>query len=526
MFLMSCVVRFLNSIFVLSFRKSIHSVFFFLLITQQTDLRANISNSFSESIPYLSSGRFIYDTLDFLTTPFLYNLQTSDAVSLKFTRRNVQGNRDREEGLFGSARISIFTFPVYLAVNLIASSTTTNVEPPTTEAAPVVVEENSLTNYRFMLGSHFGTLGVAGYVILSRDRTTSNRPSSALNTQLEESYNKNAETVDSLYRPRGNSYGIELGQSALPIPVAWTLSVEYRETAGVDFVQTGEGDDTSSRRRFGAPGSIFSEDLIPNFDQSIGLLLGKRGNNRQEIRSNFLGWYTIIQKKLNVGFSYSLTVPFASGRNSNRQFSQEGNDISSILSDDGFPLAEETPRTTNLSGHDISVTVFADNDFYFGSDQSLDQKVVTPASIKDSIFRITPAITYRNLKDTLFYNEGHSFVGNYEYLSLDLNFRSQIVFGEKKNMILYLNWLPKVVFIQSYHSIIRAAFRKRVNDNNPVEVNSRRRLDSPNIVYSTFGVGFSYLFFGKLKLNLAWSPNSSGTHVDFSNFDLGIDYTF
>ena len=142
--------------------------FFFLLMTRQSNLQANISQSFSESIPFLASGNYVYDTLDFLTTPFLYGNQKKDAVSLKFTRRNGEGRQDRKEGLFGAARTSILNFPIYWTVNLIARNTTANVDPPINQADAEVLTERSETNYRFMLGSHFKGLGVAGYVIFPK----------------------------------------------------------------------------------------------------------------------------------------------------------------------------------------------------------------------------------------------------------------------------------------------------------------------------------------------------------------------
>ncbi len=497
-------------------------------MVQQSGLRANISQSFSESIPFIASGNYVYDTLDFLTTPFLYSEQKSDAVSLKFTRRNeISGNKDREEGLFGAARVSIFSIPIYWAVNLIGTNTTANVDPPISQAAIAIETETNVTNYRFMLGSHFKKLGFAGYIIHSQDRTRARQRNPNSQT-VTETYNSESETVDFLYQPRGNHYGIELGQSSLPIPMAWTLNVEYRMTGGQSSRRSGSEDNPSVRNKFGAPGTIFDPDLIPKFGETIGVVSSRNGNNRREIRSNFLGWYTLIQKKLNVGFSYSLAVPFGSGKNTNLEFADENSNFNNILSEENFAPSEETPRSTKLSGYDISVTIFADNDFNFGSIKLANQETNagTSSSFPKSVFRITPSITYRNLRDKIFYNEGHNLLGTYEYLSLDLNFRVQIGLGQRENMFLYLGWLPKVIFIQRYHTTTRASYRRQVDLANPIEIKREQRLESPRISFADFGIGFSYLFFSRLKLNLAFSPTSSGNQIDSTRFDLGIDYTF
>ena len=241
-----------------------------------------------------------------------------------------------------------------------------------------------------------------------------------------------------------------------------------------------------------------------------------------------MGWYTLIQKQLNVGLSYSLTIPFGSGKNVNQKFADGGGNLSSILSREDFALTEETPRATKLSGYDISITLFADNDFYFHSNQLNDQisKVVAHTGLTQGLFRITPTITYRNLKDELFYNEEQNFVGRHEYFSLGLNFKVQLILGKEKNIFFYLGWLPNIVFIQNYHTTTNAQHRRDSDAGNPVEINRKQNLESPFIQYSDFGIGFSYLFFKKLKLNIAFYPTDSGNQIDLTRLDLGIDYTF
>ena len=493
-------------------------------------VRANISQSFPESIPFIASGRYIFDTLDFLTTPFLYNLQESDAVSLKFTREGSQ------EGLFGAARTSLGSFPVYWAVNILSTSNNRQeVEPPLPAAADTVFLVNQITDYRFMLGSHFKSLGIAGYAILSNEKQE-RIGGVGLSAREAVTYNSAGRTKDSFYQPRGNRYGIELGQSTLPIPMAWTLSAEYRTTGGSDFLQVGPDESPSSRRLLGTPSTIFDQGLIPNFGVTIGKLSAERGNNRKEVRSNFLFWYTAIQKKLNVGLSYEFSLPFGSGKHTDLVSFSDNNGAGQIFILDGSvpsnsgqaggpALPEETPFETKLSGYDISATAFADIDFYFSSEKL--NKVTTPAGLKSSIFRITPAITYRNLQDKLFYNDDHNFVGSYQYLSLDLNFRAQVVLGKKKNVFLYLGWLPRVVFIKTYKTVTETKYRQITQENiDFTEIAYTNKLNSPQIEFEVFSAGLSYLFFDKLKLNLSWAPRSGGDKLDLTAVDLGIDYTF
>ena len=490
-----------------------------MVFTSQTGIWANTSQSFSESIPFISSGRYVYDTLDFLTTPFLYNKQKSDALSLKFTRSEEEG------GLFAAGRISIVSFPIYWAVNLLTENTTSrNIEPMTQEAAAgPAVSITKKADYRFILGSHWKALGMAAYAVISDDMSELFTPGGAgAGDSIDVSFNANPETVDSFYQPRGNRYGIELGQSSLPIPLAWTIHLEYRETGGITFNKSGPEDEPISKNRYGAPGTIFDDGLIPQFESTIGLLSGRNGNNRKEARSNFLLWYTLIQEKLNAGISYSLTIPFGSGKNSDLGFKDEAG-RGMIFTLDGFEASDTTPRATKLSGHDISVSIFADIDFYFGKAQSAE---VTPIDLKSSIFRITPVLTYRNLRDNLFYNEGHNFNGTYEYIAFEVNFKTQIVLNEKGNMFLYLGWLPKVIFIRTYSTTTKTEYRARSETNSSLEINQVQKLNSPKAEYSDFTIGFSYLLFDRLKLNTSVSATDLGDKLDLTRLDLGIDYYF
>lgn len=491
-----------------------------VIFTPQSGMWANISQSFSESTPFISSGKYVYDTLDFLTTPFLYNKQKLDALSLKFTR-------NEEEGLFMAGRISIVNFPIYWAINPIATNAaSTDVEPKVLEADSIVVDIQKTTNYRFMLGSCWKTLGVAAYAVLSNEMTERVSAGGAgAGSRVDVLYNSGVGQIDSFYQPRGNRYGIELGQSSLSIPLAWTVSLEYRETGGVSFRKGGPDNEPILRNTFGAPSTIFSENLISSFPTTIGVLAGRNGNNRKEIRSNSLFWYTLIQEKLNTGFSYSFTIPFGSGKNSSLAFKNHPEGKGLILTlDNNSPLSETTPRETKLSGHDVSVTVFADIDFYLEKDQSTE--AVTSDGLKSSVFRITPAVTYRNLRENLFYNEGHNFNGTYEYLALDLNFKTQIVLGEKKNMFLYLGWLPKVIFIQTYSTFTRTQYREQKGGSEPLDITKVKKLNSPKPRYSNFRVGFSYLFFDKFKLNTSLSPTNSGDKLNLGQLDLSVDYYF
>ena len=228
-----------------------------MTLVHEGSVRANISQSFPESIPFIASGRYIFDTLDFLTTPFLYSIQKSDSVSLKFTREGVQ------EGLFGAARTSLGSFPVYWAVNILSTSNSrVEVEPPLQEAASTVFRVNHITDYRFMLGSHFKSFGIAGYAILSNEKQEL-IGDVGLNTREVVTYNSAGRTENSFYQPRGNRYGIEFGQSTLPIPMAWTLSAEYRTTGGIRFSsRLGPDESPSSRRRSRDP----EYDFRPRFD--------------------------------------------------------------------------------------------------------------------------------------------------------------------------------------------------------------------------------------------------------------------
>ena len=490
----------------------------FMAVSIQRGLQANISQSFTESIPFVASGNYIYDSLDFMTTPFIYQSQKTDSLSLKFTRES------GKEGLFATGRNSVFEFPVYWAVNLFQFGELKDIDPKLATVAGEVVKESENPNYRFMLGSHFKGFGIGVYVIISNRKSRKVEKSLTGGTDRDElTYHKSIDEEEGFYQPEGNSYGIEFGQSSLPIPMAWTLNLEYRKTGGSSFSQFGPVDNPETRTTFGAPSTIFSKELAPKYDTRFGeLVASSNGNNRKEVKSNFLGWYTLIQKKLNVGLSYSLVIPFGSGRNSNLLFSKEETDEGKFLTLDGFKPQEELPRKTKLSGYDVSLTVFSDVDFLLLSETDGE---AASAILKESTFRVTPAITYRKLQETLFYNDDHHFKGNYQYFSLDLQFKSQIVLGEKRNFFLFFGWLPRIIFIEEFKTMTKSRYAEVVLKW-PLDVTQTTKSKVPDILYKTFSIGFSWLLFDKLKLNAAWHPNDNGDKFDLSLFDFGIDYYF
>ena len=200
-----------------------------------------------------------------------------------------------------------------------------------------------------------------------------------------------------------------------------------------------------------------------------------------------------------------------------------------IVTLDGFEPAEDLPRKTKLSGYDIAVTVFADIDFFIQPSGS-EEGSANSSTLKESIFRITPSITFREFHETLFYNDGHSFEGELRYFSLNMDFKSQLVLTEEKNFFLFFGWLPKIILLEEFKTVTRSEWRVEANDE-PLEATHTLQSKIPKILYDTFSIGFSYVFFQKLKLNFAWHPRGSadtggGEKFDLSVFDFGIDYSF
>ena len=423
-----------------------------------------------------------------------------------------------------AGRFSIVSWPVYWAIDLFHSASRASSKPQVPEISNTPLDDVERPDYRFMLGTDFWGFGFAAYIVLSNSKQVEliRNPTGVSERVV---YNGDVETINNLYQPKGNRYGIELGQSDLPVPLAWTLNLEYRQTGGKNFDR--QGDET--RTTDGAPSTIFAISLIPNFGGRIAPFTSTNGNNRQEFRSNFLGWYTLIPKKLNVGLSYALMIPFGSGRNSDLRFANSGSDESNILTLDGFEPAEDLPRKTKLSGYDIAVTLFTDIDFFIQPSGAGDVSADS-STLKESIFRITPSITFREFHETLFYNDAHDFKGELRYFALNMDFKSQLVLTQEKNFFLFFGWLPKIILLEEFKTITRSGWRAEAN-NEPLEATNSVQSKTPKILYDTFSIGLSYIFFEKLKLHFAWYPRGSadtggGEKFDLSVFDFGVDYSF
>ncbi len=472
---------------------------FLTYIGISTGIKANISKSFPESIPYIASGSFIYDTLDFTTTPFLYGFQKTDALSIKFTR-------DVEvEGLFLTGRSSIFDFPIYWAVNLLANGNKKEADEGS-QTDRNLLTENENRNYRFMLGyNFFDIVGIGVYILINRLKSETFEVLS-VTTKKEVKYNEGVSTEDDLYLLQGDTYGVELGGNYSNIPFAWTLSGEYRSIGGSDSLK--EPNNHFIRR---APSLIFDvSSLHPPHTQRFGSLLSSGlGNNRKEIRSNLLTWYTLIEKKLNVGLDANILIPFGEGKTFDIKLGSEPG--SRILESDNAFIEEgdnnELPFPVKLSGFHYQLTPFIDYDFYL-------------TSKKESVFRISPSITYRNISETLSYNSDFNFKGSYNYLAVNISFKFQLFLTESKNFILYIGWLPRLIFLQRYVITTKSKLET------PDEFTTTNTRKIPKEDVSDYFFGFSYKPFEKLKFNISFNSFAEEGKINISQIDLGADYYF
>ncbi len=494
-----------------SFGKNLQKVCFVLLVysfSLPLNIMANISKTFTDSLPFTASAGYSWSTWDFLTNPYLYYLQKDDALSAII---NSPTDLTRGDYLIAS-RFSIVGFPIFLTFGIN--------QPVTAQARtenPLDADRLNLTTEtraRVLIGTNFGpelfNLGIGFFGYYARQtKETLNRDGTLLKKEsYSQSESGSASTADSL----PTRLGVELGQN-LPgrSSPAWTLSLEYRKWAGfLRETNIRSGDETDTR----FVDSPFLKFPSGDFPDS-SLVLQHDGKTREEVSGNFLGWWPLGDFG-DTGLLGDFYVGSGAGRNSD---SLKGtvtlpNGENVIDFDKSSPDFERYFPEIILKARRVSITAFLDYDFRF---------------LNESVFRLTPWVRYTNIKETLVEKDPteknpntaiilDDFLIRQEKADFGLNFRLALNLTKSKNFTFYLGWSP-----------VLTLYDQTVTENNQEaeEGVSRRRTIVVPILYADtrqFSLGFSYHF--SKRLHLHFLAGAESDRFDISSWDIGLDYIF
>ncbi len=465
----------------------------FWVVSFPSILWGNISTTFSDSIPYLSSGNYTWSTWDYITNPYIYYLQKEDAVSAVISEAN---DITRGDYLIGS-RVTFWGFPVYLALGInnpgdIVEQDNIPDEPST---------DNKIDRrFRFILGSHLGPgVGNLGIGVFFQFRQKRGERVTSREGNRSITYYDGIPNPDRL----PTKFGIEIGQKLKgKTDPAWTISLEYRIWGG----------DTENFREIGrekftdAPFLFYiSENIFPRILSDQVVL--HEGNTRREFAFHFLGWWPVpLGYSADVGLDINFYAPFGSGRNSQS--------IGNSTLDDGTSLGETEltdqileqnfPLIT-LSGYGINIKLFYDQDF----------------SIADyGIFRLSPWISYKSVEEKLVEapvnnepSDEISVVENEVLLGVDVKLNVFAI--NSKKLIFYLGWNPRL----SLYGNLKAK--------NIIQGSERSRDSSVPFLradLTRYALGITYNFFDSFYLHLRAAPETN--KVNISRVDVGFDYIF
>ena len=504
-------------------KAKLYGIFLFYLISPNLTTRANISKTFTDSLPFHASAGYVWSTWDFLTNPYLYYLQKDNAISAI-----INSPIDLTQGdYFLASRLSIVGFPIFVAFSINQPSTgqVTNENPIQVDR----LDKTSEIRVRGLLGTNFGpallNLGFGFFVYYAnQSRELLDRTGENLTT---ESYITSGSIVPVSQRLpiRG---GIELGQN-LPgkTSPAWTLSVEYRMWPGSKRTQNLR--DNKTEEFIDSPFLKFPDsDFVDN-----EAAREHEGKSRNEIAGNFLGWWPLpIGDSATIGLSGNFYYAFGSGRNSESlEDSRElpaidatGERIQAGDFDYSRPEFGRYFPEIKLRGHNVTTTLFLDYDIHF---------------LNESTLRFTPRISYTNIRESNTEQspleeaeEGaiplDSFFVRQQKANFGITFKLVLNLTKSKNFAVYLGWIPDLTLYDQKVAQNSRISQNMTTDSSEETIIRTRTTDVPvfHANLSNFSLGFSYHFSKRLHLHFRASSNREEGKFDITSWDIGLDYIF
>ena len=466
--------------------------FLFYVLGMALPLHANISQTFRPSIN--SAGtRFVNGTWDYITTPYLYGILEKNALSMLYVGPS---NALRTEGYNIGFRIDpmIIPIPIHTALSIKNSkfdNISREASPPNSQQADREEKLRKTNNMRInaILGLKLPFVNAGLYIQSSKNKRTIIKIEEEQGTTTEVSRAVESRAHLELYETK---YGIEFGSSEKSLKWAWACSIDYR-----DFDQP--YDDQKSGGSNDAPlfdfnvldasgiGREFNENAVTVAIQN-NMGAPRLGFSRKEVGLNFLGWYSDVNTKGNIGMDFvSYYIPTVSGTNST------------------------SSRLASLTGYKIQPTLFYDYDF------SLDDN-------DKSTLRLTPAtrFTFHSEKAKI----GEALIGDDAAdtagFEIDINETEiELIFGIK--MVYYL--IPS---LQLYFSYLPAftLYHLRKESLSTVEVPNQIKHSVFSNDLTAVNLGMSYQPSERLSMNFDVYSESDTGEFHISRFRVGLDFLF
>ena len=483
----------------------------FLLVGIPVDLFPNVSRTFNDSLPFISSGNYAWSTWDYLTNPYIYYLQKDDSISAIIT---TPFDLTQGDYLIAS-RFSILDFPIFLSFginNISKSGDNFEIENP---KSGVEFSSQTEERVRVLLGTHFGAelwnLGIGVFVFHYK------KFSEVLDRNKKRTF-ENYNQVSSGRERTPSKFGIELGQKlAGRVNPAWTLSMEYRRWRG----RKEEIDESDLSKRISFIGSPFLKASPSDFHDEKVMENGQ-GLIRDEVAAYFLGWWPIpVGDSADVGLDFNFYLPFGSGKSTKSIPSdrllpgvEEGQTYEGIENRTDDFVNNFYPNIT-LDGYGVDITLFYDQDFVLFNSSSI---------------RFSPMIRYYRFKEELVegslaadpnFQAGDTIFFFEEKLTFGIAFKIALNLTKSKDITLYLGWLPVInLYAKGVYGSDIVEDERRVK-NTKVPILSFNSVDN-------YFIGMTYRFSKSLQLHfrgLSRGEVDQGK-LSITSFDIGLDFIF
>ena len=481
----------------------------FFCISLPAHLFANISRTFNDSLPFIASGNYTWSIWDYLTNPYIYQLQKEDAISAIITN---PADLTQGDYLIAS-RFSILDFPIFLSFGVNnPSGRVLEVENPL--EATITFQEIQEEKIRVLLGTHFGPkLGNLGIGVFAFHYTSFSETFDRNSVRIFRNYLNATSGRDRI----PSKFGIELGQK-LPgrVNPAWTISLEYRMWRGREE-DINEASADSPRTLLIESPFIRAEANDYN-DQPA--FRSQQGYVRDEVAARFLGWWPIpLGDSADVGLDINFYIPFGSGKTTQSvnnariipgsengtTYGDEGNYTDDFIND-FYPLI-------TLSGYGVDSTFFYDQDFTL---------------FNSSTIRFSPMLRYKRFQESLVegslaidptFPSGDTVSLFEETLSFGIAFKLALNLTRSKKFTVYFGWLPSINLYDKRVYITDIETNKRTTTNYVSALKAG--------LAGSYFTGLTYHFSKSLHLHFRWLGDTSNRgKLDISAFDLGLDFIF
>ena len=486
-------------------------------------MKANVSQTFRNSLLHENSGKYLWSQWDYLTNPYIYSLHKKNSLSFIAT--------GGQQFSLGSS-FFVFDQPIFLTFGYENQTSKAVSHEPLTAASRdsggFTVDRTTAFELDILLGTVvWKNLGVGFYVkykpsfIKQGPQIVTSSGAETFDVMRSLEINKDSSNPGDLSQ---TAFGVEFGQFSGGLDTGKTdntkNSSKISYSASLGYARYGS--DRIERNQ--ETGALEGENTAPLIHLADPLFFSEFfvkktayfGQNRKEINAKFLGWYTIglsnnIMSLSNIGINTEIDYrPTIRGR------------------DRAINSRELEPKNDSAE-----VSVYS---YRFLHDTFVDLDFSLKYGELGSIgaLRLSPSIRLIYERENATFDEklGNGVLEVQEYSArLIIPVKFFVNLNSQKTFTLVFGWSPHFILYHDKLELYKNIPRQKINEEEEKGSRFLRTVNlalfsTGNSITTTLRLGCQYTPFKNITLHFGIRPIGDNTTFSFNSIDFGLDFVF